>query len=356
MIKRLENTELIEALCNAFGPSGCCDNVAELIKEQITGYCDRFYTDRLGNLIAVVGCRDSEAKRRIMLSAHMDEVGVMITGITPDGYLGFSCLGGIDPAVLGGRTVVLGDESNRVAGIITSKAVHHKSREERTEITPVDKMYIDIGAVSRDEALRYADIGTYGTFAPDFLRFGEGERMLCSKALDDRLGCALLIEVMRQIRDFVADKTNEYYFCFTDREETGLSGAKVAAQVISPDSAVVIETTAVADIFGVPENSRVADLGSGGVISLMDRSTIYDRGLIDASLTLAGQKNIPVQIKRYVSGGNDAGHIHKSGVGVRTLALSAPTRYLHSASCVASFTDYLSMKSLLCEMIISDIL
>jgi len=128
----------------------------------------------------------------------------------------------------------------------------------------------------------------------------------------------------------------------------------VAANTIRPDYAVVLETTAVADIAGVPESQKVAKLGEGGVISLMDRSTIYDRGLIDLMLETAKENGIKAQIKKFVSGGNDAGHIHKSTTGVRTLALSAPTRYLHSPNCVASLDDYDAMLELLYKFILTE--
>ena len=133
------------------------------------------------------------------------------------------------------------------------------------------------------------------------------------------------------------------------------SGARVAAQTITPDFAIVLETTAIADIADVAERSRVAIQGNGGAISLMDRSTIYDKEFINSALDLAKKKDIPVQVKKYVSGGNDAAHIHKSGVGVRTLALSVPTRYLHSPACVADIRDYRSTLDLVTEMAMSDI-
>lgn len=345
--------ELIKALCDAFGPSGCEGEVAALICSQIDGLCDSYEVDRLGNIVARMRTGTGEARAKLMLCAHMDEVGFMVTGISADGYLRFANLGGISPSVLCGRHVVLGDERNRIPGVICSKAIHHKKKEEREKITPVDKMYIDIGVDSREEALKFLDIGAFGTFSPNYTRFGAGECMIKSKAVDDRLGCALLIEVMRAIKaDGAADfPALELYFCFTVREEIGISGAQVAAQTIRPDFAVVLETTAVADIDGVAESSRVAKLGDGGVISLMDRSTVYDREFVDFALDVAAKSGIAAQVKKYVSGGNDASHIHKSGTGVRTLALSIPTRYLHSPSCVCRYDDYESSKALVCRMI-----
>lgn len=344
---KYEGTELLRNLCLAFGPSGCEDEVAELIKEQIYGACDECHTDRLGNLIAVIS-PSAKAEKKLMISSHMDEVGFMINEITDDGYLKFDTLGGIDNSVLCGKFVtVLADNGDKLRGVITTKAIHHKKREERLDVTPVTSMYIDIGLSSKDEVLKLLDIGAWGTFDSEFVTFGKGGRKLKCKAIDDRLGCAAMIEVMRAIYQKKDTLPAELYFCFTVREEIGISGAQVAAQTIAPDAAIVLETTAVADIEGTPDSAKVAIQGEGGAISLMDRSTIYDRVLIERALEIASANNIKAQIKKYVSGGNDSAHIHKSGVGVRTLALSAPTRYLHSPACVADRDDFAYMISLL---------
>ena len=344
-MKRYEGIELIKQLCLLFGPSGCEDNVSDFIKEQIEGVCDSTITDKLGNLIAKIEST-CQGRKKLMISAHMDEVGFMINEITDDGYLKFDTIGGIDPRVLCGKQVTLGDEATKINGVIASKAIHHKKREERLNVTPITSMYIDIGATSKEEALRHLDIGAFGTFDSDFTEFGSNKRKMKCKALDDRLGCALMIELIRRIFPVKDSLPIDLYFCFTVREEIGLSGAQVAAQTIAPDFAIVLETTAVADIADVPASSKVAIQGEGGAISLMDRSTIYDREFVDFALDVAESKGIKAQIKKYISGGNDAGHIHKSGVGVRALALSAPTRYLHSPSCVVDKNDYFSMLDL----------
>lgn len=354
MKKILNTTELLSTLCNAFGPSGCEDAVREIIKEQIADLPCEASIDKLGNLVAKLSFGDGK-KKKLMLAAHMDEVGFMISEITDEGYLKFSPVGGISGAVLSGRRVVVGDEKKQVNGIIASKAVHQKSKKEREELPDEKKLLIDIGVDKDEEAKKYASVGSFATFAPNFKTFGKNNRMLASKALDDRFGCALLIEVMRELtKNPPKDLALDIYFCFTVREEVGLSGARVAAQNIEPDYAVVLETTAVADIADVPDCSRVASVGEGGVISLMDRSTIYPREMIDMALEVARENNIKAQIKKYVSGGNDAGHIHKSGAGVKTLALSAPTKYLHSPVCVASLDDYEAMLALILKMIISE--
>ena len=342
--------ELIKHLSLAFGPTGREDVVRELIIEQIEGDCDGYCEDRVGNLIAKVCGRGldyhPEKPQRLMLSAHMDEVGFMIRQITDEGYLKFGTLGGIDPRVLCGRGVTIyGKDDEVIHGVIASKAIHMQTAEERTKITPADKLYIDIGALDKADAETKVSIGDCATFTSDFVTFGEGEKFMKGKALDDRCGCAVLIETMRYLHEGAFDLPFDVYFAFTRCEEIGISGATAAAHRFRPDYAIVLETTAIADLPDVPKNSRVSEVGNGGVVSLMDRSTIYNRDFVDGAMKIAEENGIPAQIKRYVSGGNDAGHIHKTADGTRCLAISAPTRYLHSASCVIAIRDFESIKS-----------
>jgi len=339
---------LARELSLLFGPTGCETGVAAHIETLLPPLCDSFCRDRMGNVIALIRTGDAKAadRRRVMISAHMDEVGVMITEVCEDGLLRFDTVGGIHVSVLEGRRVTVGDEKSRVNGVIMSKAIHHKERSERNKPTKMSKLYIDIGAADREEAERYVTVGSFGTFESEFYLFGKDESFMKSKALDDRLGCAVMLQVMESL---MADRPTadlDLYFCFTVREEIGLSGARTAAEKIAPHLAIVLETTAVGDLPDTDYKRRVAELGSGGVLSVMDRSTIYDRPFLDFALEVAKREEIPVQVKRYVSGGNDAGSIHKSGVGVRALALSVPTRYLHSPSCVVAIEDYRSVRRL----------
>lgn len=337
------NTQLLRDLSLAFGPTGCEDEVAKLIESKISPLADNVKLDRMGNVVARMTF--GNGSKKLMVSAHMDEVGFMVTEICEDGYLRFDTVGGINGSVLAGRRISL---EGKVNGLIASKAIHHKSKEDREKVLSAEKLYIDIGASSKEEAQNYAEIGSFATFDSEFVLFGTNERRVKSKALDDRMGCAAMIEVMESLAKDRPNVDLDVYFCFTVREEIGLSGALTAANTISPDFALVLETTAIGDIADTSPEARVADVGSGGVISLMDRSTIYDRAFVEFLLKTAKENDIKAQIKRYVSGGNDAGSIHKTGVGVRTAALSVPTRYLHSPACVASLDDYESLRDL-CE-------
>lgn len=344
VIQDYDRVELLRELCTTFGPTGCEDEAAALIRQKIDGFADVIKTDRMGNVIAFIRGGgeqyDAENPRKIMISAHMDEVGFMVNEVTDEGYLKFACLGGIDPRVLCGRNVIFGNETKKIRGFIASKAIHLQSAEDRKTTTTADKMYIDIGAANKEEALGHVKPGDFGTFDSDFVLFGSRDKYVRCKAIDDRLGCAVIVNTLRRFGGTEDRLPYDVYFCFTVREEIGFSGALTAANTIMPDFSIVLESTAIADLPDVPEASRAAKVGEGGVISLADRSTIYDRELVDFAMATAKKYGIAAQIKKYVSGGNDAGHIHKSGRGVRTLALSAPTRYLHSASCVAALSDY----------------
>ena len=342
--------ELLAYLCERFGPTGCETEVADAIISQIGDRCDKMVRDTLGNVYAVI-YGTGENRKRIMISAHMDEVGFMVTGVGDNGYIKFSTLGGIDPRVFYGKQVTVGNEDKRIPGVIAAKAIHHKKKEDRYKVTKISDMYMDIGASDGEEAGKYVEVGDFAAFRSDFVRFGENDNFIKGKAIDDRAGCSAMIEVIRKIRDEKILFPFDLYFCFTVREEVGLSGAKVAAERIKPDRAIILESTAIADIADVPAEKRVADVGEGGVLSIMDRSTIYDSAFVRFALDCAGKYGIKVQVKRYVSGGNDAGHIHKSGVGVHCIALSLPTRYLHSAACVASTEDYNSVKELVFAML-----
>lgn len=347
-IRELSGAELIEALSLEFGPSGCEDRVRDMIEARVKNVAHSIKKDKLGNLVCQMsfGNKDSSERKKIMLSAHMDEVGFMIDGIRSDGMLTFGCIGGIDASVLAGRKVFVGNEKKLINGVICSKAIHHKEKDERQKAVSADKLYIDIGHCSKEESETHVSIGDFAAFDSEFYRFGKNGGTLKGKALDDRMGCAAMIEIMDCLAKEPIDSCVDVYFCFTVREEIGYSGAGCVAASISPHLALVLESTAIGDIPDTPAHKRVADVGKGVVISVADRATIYDRDTVERVLEIAKKNKIAAQIKRYVSGGNDAGKIHKEIGGIKTLALSVPTRYLHSPSCVAAIDDYAALREL----------
>lgn len=350
---RLQGIELLELLCDKFGPTGCEREVADAIEEQLDGCYDKIARDSFGNLYAVIRGDGQGERERVMLSSHMDEVGFMITGIEDSGYIKFDTLGGIDPRVLYGKQVILGNEEKRISGVIAAKAIHHTRREDRYNVVKVEDMYIDIGASDSEEARKYVEEGDFVVFNSEFVHFGSDKKYIKGKAIDDRAGCAIMIETARRIKDGGIRLPFDLYLCFTVREEVGRSGAKVAAEIVKPSRAIILESTAIADIADVSDDKKVANVGEGGVISLMDRSTIYDADFVKYTLDTAEKNGIKAQVKRYVSGGNDAGHIHKSGTGVKCVAISVPTRYLHSPACIASKEDYESIRELVFAMLVN---
>ncbi len=343
-MKTSEMIELIKRLSLAFGPSGMEDEVRELILAECKEFSDCTTVDALGNITVKIHCKKSDAPT-LMLCAHMDEVGMMVSHIEDCGVLRFAEIGGISPSVLSGKRVTLyGHDRQKLDGVIASKAIHLQSAEERKKHVECDKLYIDIGANTKAQAEELCSIGDCAVFSSDFEIFGDGGAMLKCKALDDRVGCAILISILRRLKEDAPDLNCNLAIAFTTREETGLSGASVASYNACPDYAVILETTTIADLPSVEEKRRVAKIGGGGVLSLLDRASIYDRGFLSFVTNLKDSPSF--QIKEYYAGGNDTRHIQLSRDGCHAIALSVPTRYLHSASCVISIDDALAVESL----------
>ncbi len=317
----------LKKLCLLCGTSGNEEKIREYIISQIKGHCE-YNIDPLGNIIAFKKGKNIP-KNKVMLDAHMDEVALIVTSVQSDGTLTIDAVGGVDPSVIIGRQVVIGDK--KLPAVIGSKAVHKLSKSEREKKPEIGSLYVDFGATDKSEAEKYVKPGDIVYFASEYVEFGDG--MIKSKAIDDRFGCALLIELIKSELKYDA------YFTFTVQEEIGLRGAKTAAFTVAPDFAIVCETTTASDIEGTPESQKVCRLGNGAVISFMDRSSVYDRELFNVAFEIAVDKKIKCQAKTKIAGGNNGGAIHISGKGIRTIAVSAPCRYLHSPSCVVKKDD-----------------
>lgn len=327
----MHNTDLIsilEALTDCFGPSGHEQAVRRLILSYIQDHAV-CHVDPLGNIIAEKkGAK--RAARRLMLDAHMDEVGMIVTTVRPDGLLGFAPVGGVLPEALLGKMVTFGE----INGVIGGVPIHLLGGEQKNALPGTNSLFIDIGAATGQQAQQLVQPGDVCTFQNTFVRFGDG--LIKAKALDDRAGCAILIDMI--CREQPYDMT----FTFTVREELGLMGAKTAAFQVEPDAALVLESTTAADLAGSDGTNRVCALGEGAVLSFMDHATLYDRRLYDAAWGVAEENGIPCQAKQAVAGGNNAGTIHCSRAGIPTAALSVPCRYLHSAACVIHEQDLLA--------------
>lgn len=321
------NIELLEKLCLINGTSGDEGKVRDFIISEISGHCE-YTVDPLGNIIAYKKGR-SAAKNKVMVSAHMDEVGMIVTSVKSDGTLTVSPVGGVDPRVVIGRPVRVGN--NDIVGVIGAKAVHNLSADEKKTAPKFSALYADIGAADKASAEKFVNLGDRVHFDSEFLRFGDG--FVKGKAIDDRFGCCVMIELIQSELEY------DCVFTFVVQEEVGLRGARTAAYTVAPDFALVLEATTAADIPLASGEKRCCELGKGAVVSYMDRSTIYDRELYDISKAAASEQGIGWQTKTMVAGGNDSGAIHISGGGVRTMAISAPCRYLHSPSCTVKISD-----------------
>lgn len=321
------------------GVSGCEDEVRGALRseaERVLRGRGRVYADTMGNLYAHRPGTDGKQKH-VMLAAHMDEVGFIIRFATEEGLLRFSCVGGVDPRVIASRRVTIGE--GRVPGVIGFKAVHLMTPEEQEKAPGYDEMSIDTGAASKEEAERLCPPGSYAAFDSAYCEFGDG--FVKSKALDDRVGCLVLLDVLEKSA-YPGDIT----CVFTVQEECGLRGARVAANRVQPDLALILEGTTANDMGCVPGPQQVTCCGQGAVVSLMDRSAIMDRALGDLAMQTARQRGIPAQYKRTVAGGTDAGPIHTACGGVPCLVMAVPCRYIHSPASVCRLSDIDALRDL----------
>lgn len=322
-------------LCALSGVSGCEDEVRDYIMNRIVSHADSIRVDTMGNLIAFKhGWKRSGNK--LMMVAHMDEVGLMVQCITEDGYLKFDTVGGIDRRVLIGKRVSVGHAG--VPGVIGLKAFHLGSAEEHKKTPKLSEFYIDIGTETAAEAKALVSVGDVVTFESDAVEFGDS--MIKAKAIDDRIGCAIMLELLQ--RSLPMDCT----FVFTVQEEVGTRGAFGAAFSVTPEIALVLEGTTAADLPSLEEHKKVCVPGRGPVIPFMDGGTVYDRELFELLRRLAEENHIPWQTKHFISGGTDASAIQRSKEGVRVAGISAAVRYLHTPSSVVSIRDYSHMCSL----------
>ena len=319
---------ILKELSEAFGVSGNEDDVRAIVLDAVREHVDEVKVDALGNVLAFK--RGTGRQRmRVMLAAHMDEVGLMVVGHDNDGFLRVRSVGGIDPRLLPGTLLQVG--SGRISGVIGAKPIH-LLKENADKVAKLEDLVVDVGAKSKDEARKLAPLGTYATFATRFRELGPTVR---GKAFDDRAGCAVLVELLRGER-FRFD----LHAVFTVQEEVGLRGARVAAYAIEPDCAFALEGTVADDIPRDKDVSPTTELGQGPAITVMDRSFIADRRLVRLLTSTAEELGIPYQIKQPGIGGTDAGAIHLTREGVPSVTVAVPCRYIHSPVALLSLDDF----------------
>ncbi len=336
--------EYLEELCLLPGVSSFEGPVRDYITDVAVNQCgaDSVMTDILGSLYVEKKASPAAVKAakkagklpegpfpKLMIAAHMDEVGFIVNHIEDNGYLRFAPMGGIDKRVVLGHKVYVGE--NMVPGVIGLKAIHLTKKEDREIAPDFTSMYIDIGADSRETAEKQVSLGDEVVFHSDVVEFGEGR--IKAKAIDDRFGCAMMLRLMKE------PQAMDITYVFTVQEELGLRGANTAAYRVAPDIAIVFEGASCSDLPTIKGENKISIIGAGPVVGLADGGTLYDRGLFKLITGLADEAGIPWQVKQKMAGGTDAAVIQRSLDGVRVANISVPVRNIHSASTISSAED-----------------
>ncbi|MCL2634658.1 MAG: M42 family peptidase [Oscillospiraceae bacterium] len=330
--------DILKELCAVNGTSGDEKDVSDYIIKFIEENCstDNVVAQRdiMGNVVVFKKGKAAPSKS-VMFAAHMDEVGFIITDVTDEGFLKFAPVGGIADSAVFGRKVIF---KNGVVGVIGGKPVHLCDEKEKDKQPKIDDLYIDIGALDKADACEEAPFaknkikrGDFCYFIGEYEEFGNGK--IRSKAIDDRLGCAIMLELLK------SDLSYNCSFAFTVQEEIGCRGAGAAVYNLEPDICIVLEATTACDIAEVKDSDKVCELGKGAVVAFMDKGAIYDKELYNIAFETARDNKLKCQTKTKIVGANDSSTIHKAFGGVRTISLSVPCRYLHTPSCMVDKDD-----------------
>ena len=323
------NGKSLKNLVSIYGPSGNENKIREYIEKEIKDYVDEIVVDAMGNLIA----RKKGNGKKVMIAAHMDQIGLMITHIDENGFLRFTNIGGISPFVSLSQKVMF---ENETVGIISMEPMEDISKIK------LSNMFIDIGVSSKEEAEKYVNIGDVCIYKSEY---EENENTVFTPYLDDRVGCYIAIETIKQIED----PKHDLYFVFTVQEEVGLRGAKTAAYRINPDIGIALDVTGSGD---TPKSKPFAvGLDKGTAIKVKDNSILTHPKLKDLMVDIAKENNIPYQMEVLEFGGTDSGAIHLTKEGVITGAISVPTRYVHSTTEMASKNDIINSIKLLTKLL-----
>jgi len=324
---------LLKSLLETYGPSGNEEYIRDLIHDEIKEYADEIKIDRLGNLIAV----KRGSGNKIMIAAHMDEIGLIVTGIDENGFLRFANIGGVSPHISLGQRVMFRDG---IQGVVF---MEHLDDMKQLKL---DKMYIDIGAKNREDALSKVNLGDSVCFYKPFIQMGD---TFISKAMDDRIGCFIAIEALKQIKQ----SSNEIYFVFTVQEEVGRRGATTSAFGIDPDMGIAVDITATGD---TPKAKHMAvKMGEGPAVKIKDHSLLSHPIVKKLMIDTAKENKIPYQLEVLEFGGTDSGSIHLTHGGVPSGVLSIPCRYAHSPCEMVSIDDVENSIKLLTKVLEKEI-
>jgi len=325
-------SELLEKLSNAPGVSGFEEEIRKIITDELKDHVDEIETDSMGNIIAVKKGRNG---KKIMLAAHMDEIGLMVRFIDKKGFIKFSKIGGINDQMLLNQEVIIHSKKGKILGVIGAKPPHRMKPAEKKKVLEYENMFIDIGASSKEEAEELISIGDPVTIKHEFSNLRGN--LVTGKAFDNRVGCYVLVEAMKR-----AKPSATIYGVGTVQEEVGLKGAKTSAFKINPDMAIALDVTICGDHPGIKFEDAPAKINRGPAIILTDAS---GRGIITHPMVkkllieAANEKEIPYQLEVSEGGTTDATAIHLTREGIPTGVLSVPTRYIHTPVEVASLED-----------------
>jgi putative aminopeptidase FrvX len=324
--------EILERLSNASGVTGREEEVRDLMREYLEHYVDETRIDKLGNIFALKkGKKDTPT---VMVAAHMDEVGLMIKNITKKGFLQFAKVGGIDDRILFAQKVIVHTDKGPQTGIIGSKPPHIQTDEERKKVVEADKLFIDIGARDQKEAEKMGvKVGDVVSFDTKFVRVGKD--VVVGKAFDDRVGCSMIVEVMRRLPKVDCN----VYAVGTIQEEVGLRGATIAAFQVAPDVGIALEATVAGDIPGVREGEAPAKMREGPVLTVADAGLIAHPKILKLLIDSAKEQKIPYQLETGIRGATDASKIALTREGVPSGVISVPVRYIHSPAAILNLDD-----------------
>ncbi|WP_184663316.1 M42 family metallopeptidase [Texcoconibacillus texcoconensis] len=339
---------MLKELTDANGIPGNEREAREVMTRHISPYADEVTQDNLGSLIAKKDGTVTDGPK-VMVAGHLDEIGFMVTNIDDNGFLKFQTVGGWwEQVMLAQRVTVMTKEGN-VPGVIGSKPPHILPPEARKKAVDQKDMFIDIGATSREEAEQFG-VRPGDSVVPvcDFTVM-KNEKMLMAKAWDNRIGCAIAIEVLKRLKN--AEHPNTVYGVGTVQEEVGLRGAKTSAHYIQPDIAFGVDVGIAGDTPGVSEKDAQSKMGEGPQIIMYDKSMISHKGLRDFVTDTADEKEIPYQFDSIAGGGTDSGSIHLTANGVPALSITVATRYIHTHAAVLHRDDFEHAVQLIVEVI-----
>lgn len=344
-----EAQKFLKDVCEAVGPSGFEDEVLRLFQAYGHRFADEVVRDNLGSLVFVK--KGLRCKPRVLVAGHVDEVGFLVTSITKEGYITFTPLGGWFDQVLLAQRVVVQTKKGQVFGVITSKPPHLLSPEERQKAVTIDRMYIDVGATSEEEA-KNLGIKIGDPIAPysPFIVSATGKTIM-GKAFDDRLGAFIAIEALRYLKESGAEHPNTLYAAATVQEEVGLRGAQTVGWLVDHDLAIVTEVDIAGDVPGIDPRDAQARLGKGPTIVTFDASMVPNQKLKDFTIQVAEDAKIPYQLSAIAKGGTDAGRLHLYKTGRPSIVIGVPTRHIHSHVSIVHLDDLTNAVRLVVELV-----